>query len=72
MVRYLNPADHNPKRITKADKDFAKRFDFNDIKFPVKIRISLALAFLVIKIRKNIQFMYQNNIARKNILTYHS
>ena len=72
MVRYLNPADHNPKRITKADKDFAKRFDFNDIKFPVKIRISLALAFLVIKIRKNIQFMYQNNIAKKNILTYHS
>ena len=24
----LNPADHNPRRITKADKDFAKKRDF--------------------------------------------
>ena len=31
------PADHNPWRITKADKDFAKRLDFKDIKLPVKI-----------------------------------
>ena len=38
LGRYLNPADHNPKRITKTDKDFPKRLDFNDIKFPVKIR----------------------------------
>ena len=38
MVRYLNPAQHNPRRITKADKDFGKRLDFKDIKFPVKIR----------------------------------
>ena len=38
LVRYLNPANYHPTRITKADKDFAKRFDFKDIKFPVKIR----------------------------------
>ena len=38
MVRYLNPEDRNPARITKFDKDFAKRFDFKDIKFPVKTR----------------------------------
>ena len=38
LVRYLNPADHHPARITKADKDFAKTLDFKDIKFPVKIR----------------------------------
>ena len=30
LVRYLNPADHNPRRITKADKDFIKRLDFKD------------------------------------------
>ena len=24
LVRYLNPADHHPARITKADKDFIK------------------------------------------------
>ena len=38
LVRYLNPADHNPRRITTADKDFAKRLGFKVIKFPVKIR----------------------------------
>ena len=38
IVRYLNPAEHNPRRITKADKDFAKTLDFNDIKSPVKTR----------------------------------
>ena len=63
LVRYLNPADHNPRRITKHDKDFAKRLDFKDKKFPVKIRgihkikerrIPSALVFLVMKIRKNI------------------
>ena len=36
--RYLNPADYNPRRITKADKDFAEKLDFKDIKFLVKIR----------------------------------
>ena len=38
MIRCLNPVDHNPSRNTKADKDFAKIFNFKDIKFPVKIR----------------------------------
>ena len=38
MVRYLNPGDHNPRRIIKVYKDFAKRLDFKGIKFPVKIR----------------------------------
>ena len=27
-VTYLNPADDTPRRITKADKEFAKRLDF--------------------------------------------
>ena len=35
---YLNSTDHNPRRITQADKDFAKKLDFKDIQFPVKIR----------------------------------
>ena len=38
LVRYLNPADLNSVRTTKADKDFAKKLDFKDIKFPVKVR----------------------------------
>ena len=35
---YLHPADNNPKRIAKADKDFAKNLNFENIKFPVKVR----------------------------------
>ena len=38
FVRYLNPADRNLARITKADKEFAKKRDFKGIKFPGKIR----------------------------------
>ena len=38
MVKYLNPANHQPVRITKTDKEFANTHDFSDIKFPVKIR----------------------------------
>ena len=37
LFRYLNPADHHPTRITKADKYFAKKFDFKDIKCPEKL-----------------------------------
>ena len=38
LVRYLNPRDHRQARIAKTDKDFAKRLDFKDIKFQLKIR----------------------------------
>ena len=38
LVRYLSSADHHLVRIKKADKDFTKRLDFKDIKFPVKTR----------------------------------
>ena len=73
LVRYLYSADHHPARITKADKDFTRALDFKDIRFPVKIRDiykiektnSIALAFLVMKIRKNIQSMYQKNTVKK-------
>ena len=75
IVRYLNTA-----RIKKADKKFAKKFDFKDIKFPVKIRnihkvekkkILSTLVFLGMKIKKNIQSMYQNNVVKKNMLIYY-
>ena len=38
IVRHLNPANHQPARIIKTDKDFAKKFDSKDLNFPVKIR----------------------------------
>ena len=58
LVRYLNPADYQPARITKVDKDFAKMLDFKDIKFPFKVKdihkiqkkgIPSAWVFLVMK-----------------------
>ena len=36
IVRYLNPADHNPKGITEADKVLPK-LHFKNKKFPVNI-----------------------------------
>ena len=38
MVRYLHPADHVPRRITKADQNFPKELGFKDINFPVQTR----------------------------------
>ena len=38
LVRYLNSSNHNPRRITKGDRDFVKIPNFKDIKFPVKTR----------------------------------
>ena len=38
IVKYLNPADLNPERIKKADKEFPKNLGFQDMKFPVRTR----------------------------------
>ena len=48
LIKYLNPADHHPARIIKADKDFFKKHDFKDIKLEtftkLKKKVPLALA----------------------------
>ena len=36
LIRYINPADHDPARIIEADKEFTKKLDFKDIIFPGK------------------------------------
>ena len=38
MVRHLNPTDHISRKNRKSDKDFAKRLDFKNIKFPIKVK----------------------------------
>ena len=73
IVRYVNLADHNPRKFTKVDKDFTKKHDFNDIKLPVKIRdihkmekgIPMALVPLLMEIKKQKHPIY----ASKNILS---
>ena len=37
LVGYLHPSDHNPRRIRKVDKDFARKLDFEDIKLEIEI-----------------------------------
>ena len=81
MVIQLNPADHNPRReepqklIRNLQKDLIlKRENFQSKleKFiKLKKRVPLALAFLFMKIRKNIQSMNQKNVTKKNMLTYY-
>ena len=74
IVRYVNPADYHSAGIRNFDKDFAKKLDFEDIKFPVKVRHIYkfekknpsALVLLLIKIKKNIQSMYQQKWKKKS------
>ena len=78
LVRYLNPADHHPASIRKNDKDFARKHDFKDIKFPVKIRdiqkvekkIASASVFLLMKIEKNSQSTFQKIFLRDMPIYY--
>ena len=38
MVRYLNPSNNHQARITKPDKEFAKKLDLKNIKLRVRNR----------------------------------
>ena len=76
LVRYLNPADHHPVRITKTDGDFSKRLDFKD-KISSQYQrhsqnrkkgIPSLLVSLATKIKKNIQSMYQKFFVKINML----
>lgn len=38
LVRYLHPEDENPATKRKSEKHFARKLDFKDMTFPVKVR----------------------------------
>ena len=69
----LHPVDPHPKRIKKADKDFAKKLDFKDIRLQVKIRDihkmekmnSIDISVFGYENKKDIQSMYQKNVMKK-------
>ena len=75
----LIPANQYQGRIAKAYKDLAEKLDFKDKKFLVKIRDihkiekknSIDSSVLAMKIKKNMQSMYQKNVAKKNMLIYY-
>ena len=79
MVRYLHPADHHPARNRLVGRFFGDELDFEYIKFAFKIRDILKIKkkdfipFDVFgyEIRKNIQFMYQKNAVKRNMLIYY-
>ena len=70
-------------RDREIDKLFRHGSDFEDIEFPVKIRdickiekkkkkiILLKLVFLVMKAMKNIQSIYQKNVAKTKKFSYY-
>ena len=63
----INIKNHRTARITKDDHNFPKSLNFKNILkkiLPEKV-------FLVMKIRKKIQSMYQNNVVKKNMLIYY-
>ena len=81
LIRYLKPENQDPARITKAEKNSAKKINFKDIKFPVKIRDMYKIekkkknppefVFFAMKIKKNIQSIYNKNVVKKNMLIYY-
>ena len=78
MVGYLNPADHHPTWITKADKDVAKRLDFKDIKFPVKTkdihkiekRNSISTSSFGYENKEKHPIYVSKNVVKKNMWIY--
>ena len=70
IVWYLHSVDHNPKRFTKADKEIAKKLDFKDVKFPVKVtdilkieKKNFMLVFFFYKNTKTIEYIHEQNAA---------
>ena len=64
-IKLQKEPDPNPRKITKADKESAKKLNFKGVRIP------FPLVFLVINMRKNIQFMYQKYVVKENILIYY-
>ena len=79
FLGYLHPAEDNLRKITRADKDFAKKHDFEDIKFQSKLETFTKLQknfFINISIfryenKENIQSMCQKNALKKHMLIYY-
>ena len=60
LVKYLHPADHHSARFTKADKDFARKCDFQDIKYPLEIRDIHKIEIYIYIYITNSVFGYEN------------
>ena len=81
MVRNLNPGKYK-RRITEADENFAKKPDFKDMEFPVKVRdihkigkiyiyISININVFVYKHKEKYPIYVSKYVPNKNMLTYY-
>ena len=79
IIRQLNPADCKLARITKADKDLAKKRNFKGIKFPVKIRdihkierkASIGISAFGYENKGKHPIYVSKNVLKKSILIYY-
>ena len=77
LGRYLNPADGNPARITKADKDFTKKIDFKGIKCSVETKEIHKIEFRSswhnhFVYENKVKYpMYQKNVVMINMFIYY-
>ena len=77
LVRYLNSAGHNPRRISKADKDFAKRLDFENIKLTIKFKVIhqisknnfIGIGVLGYENQEKYTICVSKDVVKKNMLT---
>ena len=71
LVIYLNPADHNPRRIIKTVKDFAKSLDFKDIQFLLKTRDIRKISVFGYESKVKYPVYVSKNVVKINILIYY-
>ena len=74
LVRYSNPPDHHPARITKADKDFAKALDLKtyirDI-HKIENKNSIGINIFGYQNKEKYPIYVSKNVVKKNMLTYY-
>ena len=78
FVRYLNSSDHNPRRITKDDKDFAKGFKRHKISSQYyrhsqnQKKNSIGISFFGYENKQTYPIdVSKKKHVKKNMLTYH-
>ena len=75
----MNAVNHHSARITKADKEFARKLDFKNMKFPVKIRDtnkieknnSIGISVFGCENKERHPIYVSENVVKKNMLTYY-
>ena len=77
LIKYLNPFDHHPARITTVHRMLESKLDFKDKKFPFKIRDSHKIEkrnrvgisiFSYKNTKKYLLYVYKNRLLNKSTI----